>query len=311
MAAKYRKIDPRVWSDERFARLGQQEKLLAVYCLTSPQANRVGLFRFSLAMAREDLGDTVSDTVFDTVCHTLNWRYDRTAKVLYFPTWWKYNHPDNPKHWKGSLSDLHDVPETPLLQEFATNLKYIDPKCHDTFRDGIGYRMGYGMAYQEQEQEQEQEQDSSVSDSVSGAVEASGNGRQPPRLAANECKVQFKSRDLFVATRIAKQSPGGGASVRTIKSLDRHDVADWFSRHIATPHPLCGPTALDLLLVLSFARSCSKSSREIQNKVALFAKGMANGKWLESAEHCGDESEWLVEQINSGRIKCIQEEAAA
>ena len=311
MAAKYRKIDPRIWSDERFIGLDLTGKALAVYCLTCPQANRIGLFRFSLALAREDVGDTVSDTVFDTVCHTLNWKFDKSAKVLYFPTWWKYNHPDNPKHWQGALKDLHDVPQSPLIAEFASNVKYIDPKCRDMFRDGIGYRMGYGMAYQEQEREQEQEQDSSVSVSVSGAESESSKGPKTPRLAANESEIDFPNREAFVATVIAKKNPGGGATVRTIKSLERHDVADWFTRHIATPNPLCGPTALDLLFVLCFARLCAKASHEIRNKVALFAAGMRSGKWLESMEGCDDECEWLAQQINSGRIKSTQQEVAA
>lgn len=312
MAAKYRKVDPRVWSDERFTGLSTEGKLLAMYCLTSPQANRIGLFRFSLALAREDVGDTVSDTVFDTVCHTLNWRFDRTAKVLYLPTWWKYNHPDNPKHWKGALSDLHDVPETALLQEFANNTKYIHPACHETFRNGIGYRMGYGMAYQEQEQEQEQEQDSvSVSVSDSGVSVGRSERIQPPRLAAIECKLPISDREKMVATIIRKQDPGAGASLQEIWSIEREDVAAWFTKHIATQHPLCGPTALDMLLVLCLARKCRRSSRAVTNKVALFAAGMRSGKWLESAEGGDDELKWLVEQFNSGRIKFVQQEVAA
>jgi len=88
-------------------------------------------------------------------------------------------------------------------------------------------------------------------------------------------------------------------------------VVDWFSRHIATQHPLCGPTALDLLLVLCFARSCVRSPRAITNKVALFAAGMNSGKWLNAAEGCDEEWEWLVGELNGGRIKYKKQEVAA
>lgn len=165
MAAKYRKVDPRIWSDESFAKLDAECKLLAVYCLTSSQVNRIGLYRLSLGMAAEELGmvsDTVSHTVSDTmtarirrVCETLNWEWDDTAKVLYLPTWWKYNAPDNAKHFSGCLSDLHDVPNSFLIARFAKNLKYLPAALHEGMAKGIGYRIGYGMPYQEQEQEQD------------------------------------------------------------------------------------------------------------------------------------------------------------
>ncbi len=52
MATKYRKIDTRMWRDERFTRLSTEEKLVAGYCLTA-QSNRCGIFVFSPAMAAE------------------------------------------------------------------------------------------------------------------------------------------------------------------------------------------------------------------------------------------------------------------
>jgi hypothetical protein len=161
VAAKYRKIDPRIWADERFAKMSTDCKCLALYCLTCQQTNRIGLFHFSPALAAEQL-DTVSHTLskrIETVCRTLKWRFDDHAKVLYMPTWWKYNHPDNQKHLQGCLEDLHDVPQTVLLKEFISNKRYIKQTYHSTFEVGIAYRIGDGMAYQEQEQEQEQEQD--------------------------------------------------------------------------------------------------------------------------------------------------------
>ena len=167
MAAKYRKVDPRIWSDESFTKLDAECKLLAVYCLTSSQVNRIGLYRLSLGMAAEELGmvsDTVSHTVSDTmtarirrVCETLNWEWDDAAKVLYLPTWWKYNAPDNAKHFSGCLSDLHDVPNSFLIARFAKNLKYLPAALHEGMAKGMAYRIGYGMPYQEQEQEQEQD----------------------------------------------------------------------------------------------------------------------------------------------------------
>lgn len=156
MAAKYRKIDPRIWKDEKFRSLEPQQKLVAMYCITA-QSNRIGIFSFSIAMAAEETNLTPEEfrRHFDTVCHTLSWGYHEGSRVLYFPTWWKYNCPDNVKAMKGLLRDIDDLPQTPLLKDFCSNRRYLSDTLYDTLREG----MPYGMAYQEQEQEQEQEQD--------------------------------------------------------------------------------------------------------------------------------------------------------
>jgi hypothetical protein len=156
MAQKYRKIDPRIWRDEKFDGLTEGEKLVALYCITA-QTNRCGIFAFSPAMAAEELG-TSPQTFrerFKKVVTTLSWQWDDARRVLYFPTWWKYNPPENANVLTGNLRDMDDLPETPLAAAFYANLKYLEPNLHRTFRE----RSPKPCPIQEQEQEQEQEQD--------------------------------------------------------------------------------------------------------------------------------------------------------
>lgn len=132
MAQKYRKIDPRIWSDEDFVRMGHLEKLIVIYCLTSNQTNRIGIFRFSMAMAAEDL-DTLPLTFqegFGKVCQTLNWEYDSASRTLYIPNWWRYNEPDNANWMVSCLDDLHDVPRSYLLDKFKRNISFLSRKCN-------------------------------------------------------------------------------------------------------------------------------------------------------------------------------------
>lgn len=84
MAQKYRKIDPRIWRDEKFRRLTAVQKLVAVYCLTA-QANRCGIFAFSTAAAAQELGLTqrAFDAEFAIVTEAMAWRWDSDAWVLY------------------------------------------------------------------------------------------------------------------------------------------------------------------------------------------------------------------------------------
>lgn len=167
MAAKYRKIDPRIWRDERFRMLGPEEKLVALYCLTA-QVNRCGLFLFSPAMASEELClkmETLRGR-FSKAVSTLRWRWDKEQRVLYFPTWWKYNPPENPNVLKGCLTDLEDLPETPLLKEFFANETYLNEELRATFRE----RYPKPSPNQEQEQEQKQEQDSTCTEPPKAAA---------------------------------------------------------------------------------------------------------------------------------------------
>jgi len=139
MAQKYRKIDPRIWRDEKFAGLTPDEKLVSLYCLTA-QVNRCGIFVFSPAMAAEELG-TSPQTFrerFGRVVKALRWRWDSDRRVLYFPRWWRYNSPENANVLKGCLADLAELPETALLAEFYANLADLPESLHETFRKRSG-----------------------------------------------------------------------------------------------------------------------------------------------------------------------------
>src|SRR6267142_2779758 len=158
--ARYRKIDPRIWKDEGFRQFTLEEKAIAVYVFTA-QSNRIGLFNFSPAMAAEDL-ETFPETFrkgFEKVCRVLRWTFDKPSRVLYIPTWFKYNCPENPNVLTHCLQDLHDLPSTPMLAAFQENLQYLPKTFHETFRKGCRQPSPQPMAKQEQEQEQEQKQE--------------------------------------------------------------------------------------------------------------------------------------------------------
>lgn len=164
MAARYRKIDPRIWTDERFRLLTGEQQRIALYALTA-QSNRIGLFSFSPGKACEDLG-TLPSTFrkgFQKVCQALNWGWDSEARVLYLPTWWKYNQPENANNMIGNLKDLDDLPKTPLLEQFSSNTTCLSEGLSQTFSQTFAKRYPQRSlkrsASQEQEQEQEQEQD--------------------------------------------------------------------------------------------------------------------------------------------------------
>jgi hypothetical protein len=159
MARRYRKSDPRFWKDEKIRGFDPTDKLLAQYAFTG-QSNRIGCFAFSPGMAAEDTGIPLKTFVkrFRQVCQQLNWKWDEELGVLYLPTWWRYNQPENANNVIGNLKDLDDVPGSPLVAEFCENVTYLDPRFRETFRqlvERLGERYPRRSATQEQEQEQE------------------------------------------------------------------------------------------------------------------------------------------------------------
>lgn len=168
MAAKYRKIDPRMWDDEKFEEMEPMHKLVAINALTS-QSNRIGIFKFSPAKSAEQCGMSLDSyaIAIAKVSQTLKWGYDKARNVLFIPTWFKYNPPENPKHFNGCLGDLHDLPQTTLLNVFLSNVSHVPPHCLSVLEK---LKDSYAIAMPNQKQEQEQKQDTSADKAAAGGA---------------------------------------------------------------------------------------------------------------------------------------------
>ena len=139
----YSKIYKRIWRDEKFRKLSEGGQRLALYFLTSPQSNRIGLYPFSRLAARDDLrlarrGYKKRET--ETLV-MLNWSYDEDARVIFLPSWWRYNHPENVNIFKSNLFDIHDLPQTHLIDTFLDNTAYLRQEFWQTLatcRSNVG-----------------------------------------------------------------------------------------------------------------------------------------------------------------------------
>lgn len=157
---RYRKVYARLWRHPGFGSLSEGEKVLALYLLTGPQTNRLGLYVLSVATAAEDLR-TVSETVkkrLVNVCQAFGWLFDGRSRVLYIPSWFKWNPPENANVVKGSLKDLNEIPPSGLVDAFARNLEHLPQTLHETFIEGLQQRLPRSLSIQEQYQYQDQEQ---------------------------------------------------------------------------------------------------------------------------------------------------------
>lgn len=71
----------------------------------------------SIATAAEDLKsqpETLKRRLLN-VCVTFGWQYDADARVIYIPSWWRWNPRENENVLKGNLKDLNDIPSRGLV----------------------------------------------------------------------------------------------------------------------------------------------------------------------------------------------------
>jgi len=158
---RYRKVFIRLWRHPGFLSLNEGERNLVLYLLTGPQTNRCGLYVLSIATAAEDLG-TVSETItkrLGRVCETFGWLFDKRSRVLFIPSWFRFNPPENANVMKGSLKDLNEIPPCGLLDAFAQNVETVPETLLETFVEGLRQRLPKGMPNQEQYQKQKLEQE--------------------------------------------------------------------------------------------------------------------------------------------------------
>jgi hypothetical protein len=140
---RYRKLYVRLWRHPGFVGLNDGDKTVALYVLTGPQSNRLGLYVLSVATAAEDLGMT-PETLrkrLSNVCVTFGWLFDSEARVVYLPSWWWWNPPENDNVLKGNLKDLNDIPPCALVDAFARNVETLSATFHETFLEGLRQRL--------------------------------------------------------------------------------------------------------------------------------------------------------------------------
>lgn len=165
--ARYRKIDVRLWGDDRFQALSGLEpsgKALWLYLLTSPNTNSIpGLFRAGEAAMAEELGwplKAFREAFGEVIAQGLA-KADWKTRIVWIPKAQKYNRPESINvvvAWRVSWDEL---PECPLKVEAHQSLKALTDGMGEgfalAFAKACPMAKALPRAIQEQEQEPEQE----------------------------------------------------------------------------------------------------------------------------------------------------------
>jgi len=173
---RYRKIEVRTWSDEKFRALSPMPPSgqgLWFFLLTGPHTGPIpGLFRAGRAAMAEELGwpPEAFDEAFAEVSSHGMAKADFVARLVWLPNAIKHNKPESPNVVKSWSTEFDLLPECPLKQEAMDALKAfvcaLGPGFSGAFmgafespgkpsRKASGKASVKSMPNQEQEQEQE------------------------------------------------------------------------------------------------------------------------------------------------------------
>lgn len=221
--ARYRKIDPRIWNDERFRSFTDDGKLAFVFVLTHPAMTAVGAMRGTAAGLGAELGwlpHRMADAIRDAISLGMV-DVDPKACFIGAPNFLRYNEPEGPnsvaKAWVEAL-DL--IPECAGKRRVIARCRaYLDEKSK-AFRLALphaiwdAFPVAKGDASPIQEQEQEPEQKNTLSPARASASETEsespgvgGGHRTDPK--ANDAQANASSGE-----GATPQPPDGGEELR-------------------------------------------------------------------------------------------------
>jgi hypothetical protein len=165
---RYRKIEVRLWGDEKFRSLSPLDpsgQSLWLFLLTGPHTGPIpGLFRAGRAALAEELGWTQGafDKAFEELSTKGMAKADWTARVIWIRNAVKCNPPQSPNVITSWGSEWQLVPECDLKDQAYDVLKSTAYNSGEAFRIAFdkAFAKSCGKISTNQEQEQEQEETS-------------------------------------------------------------------------------------------------------------------------------------------------------
>lgn len=179
--SRYRKVDPRIWNDEKFRELSDSAKLVFFMLLTHPNMTAIGAMRATTSGLAEELGweTEAFREAFGEVLEKGMAEHDQKACFIALPNFVKYNPPESPnvvKAWAGAL-DL--LPECSLKTRVIARVAGFAKGLNEGFWKALPEAFAKSMPIQKQEQKQEQEQKTTEPDgSGDSGADASESGQQ-------------------------------------------------------------------------------------------------------------------------------------
>lgn len=186
--ARYRKIDSRIWNDQKFRELSDSAKLMFFMLLTHPSMTALGAMRGTLSGLAEEIGwepEAFREAFREALSKGMA-EHDPKAAFIGLPNFLKYNPPESPNVVKAWVSALDLIPECSLKTRAIARAKAFTEGLGEAFQKAFREAFAKAIPNQEQEQEQEQEQKKLVSEelrSSSGTSVPAGSPAKPEKTS--------------------------------------------------------------------------------------------------------------------------------
>lgn len=157
--SKYRKVDVRIWNDEKFRSLSASGKLIFLFIMTHPGMTALGAMRATLPGLEAELGTLPEGfgIPFQELVGKGLVEHDSAACFVGMPNFLKYNGPENPNVVKSWMSALDLIPECALKDRVLWRGRLCAETLGEGYAKGLPEPFRKGMPKQEQEPEQEPE----------------------------------------------------------------------------------------------------------------------------------------------------------
>jgi hypothetical protein len=146
---KYRKIDTRIWNDERVRAFSDDGKLGFLFVLTHPSMTAVGAMRGTVAGLATELGWAPRrvERAQAPACDTGVVAVNASASYIGLRRFLRYNQPESPNVAKAWATALELIPECPEKSALVGRcIEHLDPgPFREAFRQGL--REAFGEAF--------------------------------------------------------------------------------------------------------------------------------------------------------------------
>jgi hypothetical protein len=156
---RYRKIDTRIWNDEKFRCLSDDGKLGFLLLLSHPHMTSIGAMRATVPGLAAELRwpEEKLASAFGEVIGKGMAKHDPAAAVFWLPNFIRFNPPENPnvlKAWAGAVELL---PECALTREAIAAVAVLAEGLTEAFQEALAEPFRKGMAKPEPKPKQEQQ----------------------------------------------------------------------------------------------------------------------------------------------------------
>lgn len=225
----YGKISPHFWigaTGRALRRAGVDAQIVALYLISSPHANMIGIYYLPIAYLAGDTGMSIEGASkgLAKVLTTGFAKYDEALEVVFVPSLAKFQvaerlHQDD-KRRKGVENELSKWPKHPFTREFAEIYAEsfgIDPNRYEASPFEAPSKPLRSQD-QEQDQEQEQEQEIRIADAEAASATPKRKPKPPPDPRVDQLRECF-ARQFQIATGTPWAPTNIGAERKRAKDI--------------------------------------------------------------------------------------------